>query len=113
MELMAVNHALFHLVRFNTLINPDIQIISDSEYVVNAACKPSSRSENLDMWAQFDSLTRNMSVGIDHLNRNTEAPQIFCDSLAHHLRLRLESFLESVTALPEFETMSLQRSSIV
>lgn len=113
MEISAVNHALYHVRTFvlgGICLGNEVQIITDSEYVVLGATTPGSRKNNRDLWAQFDVLTQGLAISIDHLGRNQEPPQGFADAMCHQLRKRLEWFLTAATGMAEFGTLSITRT---
>lgn len=114
MEITAVTQALYHVREFvlgGVCMGQEIQIITDSEYVVLGATNPPSRKRNRDLWQAFDELSRGLSISIDHSGRNTEPPQNLCDVMCHQVRSRFERLLASAMVHPDFLAMTLTRET--
>lgn len=98
MEIRAVSAALESIrIRMDEDGAPigtaEVDIFTDSTYVVNCATGKMRRNANLAEWSRFDSASRGLCLFIRHTNRNTIPQQAYCDIVAGEMREAAERIM--------------------
>lgn len=123
MELSAINLAL---VRLREMLSPNnnmnraiihetsVKLVADSEITIDGISGASKRDSNLDLWAQFDELSRGFQdVSTLLIPRNSEAPHAQTDALVHIFRMNFDWLLTHYLAKPELKQFAITKKDII